>query len=126
MTFNEYTQLLENVENTHELFSTWQDVKKVLKKFHGNPKFREICNFVEKRAVFVLNAMNEADKAIGTDEAKKARDEHEYELWCWKRDRQEPLTTVINQGYDPCSEICYSSLDNPDYVSLGMGVEAWV
>jgi len=127
MTLEQYTALLENVENTHELYSLWQELRQTLKKLCANPNFQGIHDFVESRSKFLYNAKQEADNAISTEEARQARRDFDYEIWCWKRDRQEPVT--INRVFDFCADdpyfqtpISYKPLDEPDYISYGLGI----
>ncbi|MBR1486350.1 MAG: hypothetical protein IJ597_03745 [Synergistaceae bacterium] len=119
MTFNEYTRIEENLENIQDLSYAWKEVREILKKFRGKPKFHEIYNFVENHSPFVFNALKEAKQAVLTDEAAKARNDNEYEIWCWKKDRKEPLSKPINHA----CEICYRPLDELDeFIKFGAGI----
>ena len=123
MTAKEYMQLLENLENVQALFNALDEVRDVLKRINGKSKFCRIYNFIEREMTYVRNVMKDIDKAIGTDEAIQARRNHEAEIWCWQMDRKEPLPKSFYKNcYDPCDEIYYPPLDDPDYISLGMGI----
>lgn len=118
MTFNEYTRLEENLENTQDLFYAWEDVRDILKKFRGNQNFHEIYDFVENHSKFLFNAMQKAKQAV-----LENRYDNEGEILFWKLNRKEPLSKPINQGYDPCYEIYYEPLDELDeYIKFGAGI----
>ena len=151
MTFEDYTKLLEKVEKTHTLYWRWNDFKErigdiligtTLEASRNGGDFvtlheeiNKVYKFVEYQTEKARYNMKNADEAIGTDEAREARRQHEFEIWEYLRDKKDKEEAEeINEEnqdsddfddgepWEPYDVALDPVREDFDYVAMGMGV----
>ena len=133
MTLERYIELMKDVNSSHELFETWNDLRltigKLLLDSRTPDKLRETYDFVSEHCKTLKNDMEQAEAAISTAEARAMRRNYSHEIYFFNRGEEVGIENAERCNYDddytPFEPISYV-LDTPsepiDYISLGMGV----